>query len=171
MNIVLTGVSGAGKSTLGRALARRLAARLYDVNDLDRCERDASSARSDASWLPLVAEVLRNPGPREHLVVACPALRRDQRDTLRRACVELRLVFIHPSSLTLTERHGIRRMQTRGRSWSLASQLRELEPPGMGEDALFVDNEGPVETVADRIVASFMLEVEPIGFILGRIDS
>ncbi len=85
--------------------------------------------------------------------------------------MEIRLVFVHPSSLTLAERHDVRRLQTMGRVPPLATQLRELEPPSPREDALFVDNEGPVETVADRIVAALMLEVTPVALHVGQRDS
>ncbi|MGH1346413.1 MAG: hypothetical protein ACRBN8_32910 [Nannocystales bacterium] len=124
-----------------------------------------------SEWLGPVADVLQAPGPREHLVVACRALRQEQRDTLRRACGQLRLVFVHPSSLTLAERYDVRRLQTMGRVPLLAAQLRDLEPPSPREGALFVDNEGPVETVADRVVASLMLDASASLDLQRRTDS
>jgi len=165
MIIVVIGVCGSGKSTLGRALSRRLAARFHDTDH----RRPASGSVAD--WVTPVAEVLKAPGPREHLVVACRALRREQRDILRRACGQLRLVFVHPSSLTLAERYDVRRLQTMGRVPALAAQLRELEPPSPREGALFVDNEGPVETVADRVVATLLLDVSSSLTMPRRTDS
>ncbi len=111
-------------------------------------------------WLRSVANVLATPGPRRHLVVACAALRRAQRDRLRSVCPHLRLVFVHPSSVTLVQRNDLRRLQVAGRERSLDHQLRELEPPDASERAVFVDNEEAVETVAGRVMAALLLELE-----------
>jgi gluconokinase len=110
------------------------------------------SARRIVSRGSEVARVLAQPHA-EPLVVACSALRRDHRDRLRRACPDLRLVFLRPSVATLQRRLTARRDHFAAPTL-LASQLATLEPPEPDEGALFVDNEDAVEAVTARLVAT-----------------
>jgi carbohydrate kinase (thermoresistant glucokinase family) len=110
------------------------------------------------SWLREVARVIAEP-QRKDLVVACSALRRRHRDVLRRACPELRLVFLHPGAATLRQRLAQRRGHFADPAL-LDSQLATLEPPDPDEGAIFVDNEDSVETVAARVLAALVVEFE-----------
>jgi gluconokinase len=159
MVILLMGVMGSGKTALGRALARGLGGRFYDADDAhspesrDRLARGEPLSEADREpWLREVARVLAQPHA-EPLVVACSALRRDHRDRLRRACPDLRLVFLRPSVATLQRRLTARRDHFAAPTL-LASQLATLEPPEPDEGALFVDNEDAVEAVTARLVAT-----------------
>lgn len=166
MVIIVMGVSGAGKTTIGRAVARALAARFLDADDLhaqrDR-ERMASGVpiEEDArrAWLRCVGETLAEPRRRKHLVVACSALRRCHRDLLRDYCPSLRLVFVHPPPAILEARLANRRGHFASPEL-LVSQLETLEPPSADEGAIFVDNREPVETVAARVVGALVLDLE-----------
>ncbi len=166
MIIAVVGVRGNDKRKLGRALARRLAARFYDA-----CDSTPASGNTE-DWLDLTSNVLRDPGPRKHLVVACPALRRAQRDRLRGACEGLRFVFINPASLMVDGSQRQPPHQPSSYRSVLARRLAVLEPPTGSEDALLVDDDGPpVETVADRVVARFMVQTNPDEPASSRTDS
>jgi gluconokinase len=166
MIILVMGVMGAGKTALGRALARGLGARFFDADDAHSPENRDRLARGEPltdeqrePWLREVAGVLAEPQRRKHMVVACPALRRRHREQLRRACPELRLVFLQPSSATLRERLALRRGHFASPAL-LESQLDTLEPPDAGEGAIFVDNEESVETVAARLLSALVLDLD-----------
>jgi gluconokinase len=140
--IVLMGVAGSGKTTVGRELARQLGWRLIDADDL-HSERNRSKMRRGEPltdqdrqpWLAAVhAEIGRAVGRREHLIVACSALKERYRQTLGGGMPTIRFVYLEAERALLR-----RRLETRGGHHAgpdlLASQLEDLEPPS---DAIVV---------------------------------
>jgi gluconokinase len=134
--IVLMGVAGSGKTTVGRELARQLGWRLIDADDL-HSERNRSKMRRGEPltdqdrqpWLATVhAEIGRAVSRREHLIVACSALKERYRQTLGGGMPTIRFVYLEAERALLR-----RRLETRGGHYAgpdlLASQLEDLEPP------------------------------------------
>ncbi|MCS5497238.1 gluconokinase [Cnuibacter physcomitrellae] len=93
--VVVAGVSGSGKSTVGALLAERLAVPFLDGDSLHPDVNVAKMASGIAlidedrePWLLRIGEVLA--GHRDTgLVVACSALKRRYRDTIRSAAPEV----------------------------------------------------------------------------------
>ena len=89
--IVLMGPAGAGKTTVGRALAAALGWPFVDGDDrhspanVEKMRAGAALSDADrAPWLAsLHAAIARTLDRREHLVVACSALKRSYRDVHR----------------------------------------------------------------------------------------
>jgi gluconokinase len=151
--IVLTGAAGAGKTTVGRALAHDLGWRFVDADDhhlpasIEKMRAGVPLTEADrAPWLASLHRIIANAvDRREHIVVACSALRERYRTALRGALPGVRFVHFEADAATLR-----RRLERRGAHFAgpalLASQLAALEPPS---DALTFDaTRPPVEIVA-----------------------
>src|SRR5258708_21137140 len=135
MPIVVMGVSGSGKTTVGRLLAQELEMPFVDGDDLHSPANKKKIAdgiplqdTDRMSWLNAIAEVLRGPPT----VLACSALKRKYRDTLRDAAPNLRLVYLSGSKTLLAQRlpprsHGVMPPNM------LHPQLFALEPPQTNE--------------------------------------
>lgn len=149
--IVIMGPSGSGKSTVGQALAHELSARYIDADDLHTKENVAKMASGIAlvdsdrwPWLQRVGEVLRAESP---TIVACSALKRAYRETIRMAAggdvffVEL-VVEREILDYRLRQRAGHYMPPS-----LLESQLQILEPLGDDEDGIRVDADDPVHTI------------------------
>jgi carbohydrate kinase (thermoresistant glucokinase family) len=153
--IVLMGVAGSGKTTVGRELARQLGWRLIDADDL-HSERNRSKMRRGEPltdqdrqpWLAAVhAEIGRAVSRREHLIVACSALKERYRQTLRGGMPTIRFVYLEAERALLR-----RRLETRGGHYAgpdlLASQLEDLEPPS---DAIVVSADQTPAAIAEIV--------------------
>lgn len=153
------GVAGSGKTVMGRALAAELGWRFADADDyhspanLAKMHRGVPLSDADrAPWLAALHQVIaRALERREHLVLACSALRESYRESLRDGLRSIRLVH-----LTAGEAELRRRLQTRpehvvGPSL-LASQLATLEPP---RGALTIDATWPPERILGTIRKEF----------------
>jgi carbohydrate kinase (thermoresistant glucokinase family) len=133
--IVVMGVAGSGKSTLAAELAARLGTELIEADEL---HSDANVSRmaagvplTDADRWPWLAAVRRAMRGRRDVVVACSALRRSYRDTLR-AAGDVRFVY-----LAIDREEAARRLAHRSGHFMgagmLDSQLAALEPPAPEE--------------------------------------
>lgn len=154
--IVVMGVSGVGKSTVGRALAARLTREFLEADDfhpIANIRKMASGiplTEADREpWLERIARRLRR-ARAEGIdpVLACSALSRASRATLRRASPSLRLVFLRTRTEVLAARLRDRAGHFMPPSL-LDSQLRALQEP---RDAIVVDASLPVETIVARLV-------------------
>ncbi|HEY7292112.1 MAG TPA: gluconokinase [Vicinamibacterales bacterium] len=147
MVIILMGVAGSGKTVLGRALAAELGWRFEDADSYHSAENIAKMHRGHplddadrAPWLArLHALITRAIERREHMILACSALKQRYRETLRGGLPTVRFVFLTADKATLR-----RRLETRAHHFAgpalVDSQLTDLEPPS---DALTLDTTQP----------------------------
>ncbi|POX58188.1 gluconokinase [Streptomyces sp. Ru62] len=133
--VVVTGVAGIGKTTVARLLAQRLAVPFADGDDFHSpahiAKMSAGTPLDDADrrpWLESIGRWLH-----EHdvagtgAVVACSALKRRYRDTLRTACPDAFFLHLTADRELLASR--LRRRHGHFMPGSLLdSQLATLEP-------------------------------------------
>ncbi len=158
--VLVMGVSGCGKTTVGRLLATSLDWPFLDADNLHPPANVAKMAAGiplndtdRAPWLDMVAEwIAQRRAAGESAVVACSALKRAYRDTLRAADPELRLVFLQGERELLAERiahrHGHFFPQR-----LLAAQLEDLEEPTPDEHPIAVPIGLKPDEIAGQIVA------------------
>lgn len=153
------GVSGSGKSTVAAALAARLGFVLADGDSFHPESNVAKLARgeplTDADrepWLRALAEWIES----QHAVgrssvLACSALKRRYRDTLRAAAPQhVRFVYLEVPAETLHARLLHRKGHFVG-SGLLDSQLATLEPLELDEAGITVDGSAAPATIVDGI--------------------
>jgi gluconokinase len=158
--VVVAGVSGSGKSTVGALLAARLG---WAFLDGDALHSAASVAKMRAGrpltdqdrrpWLEAIGQWMdQQASAGRSGVVACSALRRAYRDTLRAGRPGLLLVFLAIGYESAAARLAARQ----GHFFParlLASQFRDLEPPDPAEPAVVLDaGRSPADLVADITV-------------------
>jgi gluconokinase len=150
------GVSGSGKTTIASLLADRLRRELADADDFHSDANVAKMARgeplTDADrepWLAQLAEwIAEHHRNGRSTVLACSALKRRYRDTLRVAAPQ------HVSFLHLTAARGmlLTRMTHRQGHYMpadlLDSQLASLEPLQPDEPGITLDATASPETIA-----------------------
>jgi gluconokinase len=103
-------------------------------------------------WLNAIAdEIERICRAREHVVVACSALKRTYRDVLLRGREDVRFVFLDGTQQLIAHRLALRKDHFMPRGL-LDSQFRTLEPPGTEENAIDVSIDAPVDMIVDNIV-------------------
>ena len=154
--IVIAGVSGSGKTTIGLELAQMLDAEFVDADDFHSPAAVAKMAAGQALddedrvvWLTTLGKTLAERD--RPTVLACSALKKIYRDRLRELCDGLDFVLLKARSEEIRER-----MEERSRggghfmpSSLLESQLEALEE---GDDVSVVENVGPPEEVATRVL-------------------
>lgn len=160
MTVLIWGVSGCGKTEVGRTLARLSSAVFVDADDLHPPESIAKMARGEplddadrAPWLARAAAQLACwRDERRAGVMACSALRRAYRDTLRAADPDLRAVL-----LRITPDLARGRLSRRtGHFMPVAlvdSQFATLERPAPDERCLIIESTGGIDHDARRIDA------------------
>lgn len=162
--VLLMGVAGCGKSTVGSQLARAMGASFLDADDFhppaNVARMAAGIALTDAdraAWLDALAERLATGRARgERLVLACSALKRSYRDTLRRGAPDLALVHLTGTPALLAERLAARQGHYMPATL-LPSQLATLQPPQADEKGLTLDiTAGP-----ERLVQAITTHLEP----------
>ncbi len=154
MRVVVMGVSGSGKSTVGSLLARRLGVEFIDADGLHPATNVAKMAAGtpldDADREPWLRDVARElAAARGGAVVACSALRRRYRDTLRRGVPGLVLVHLVGTRTQLAARLGARLDHFMPASL-LDTQLAALEPLQEDEAGIVLDIRQPPDALADE---------------------
>lgn len=162
MVIVVMGVSGSGKTTVGEALAKRLGWAFADADDfhpvanVEKMKHGIPLTDEDrAPWLAALHAAIEGwIAAGSGTVLACSALKRAYRDTLREGIdtAQLRCVYLQ-GSYELFDQRLLGRTGHYMPESLLRSQFAALEPPGEDE-ALSVDAGLPVEEIVDRVVAS-----------------
>ena len=154
--VVVMGVSGCGKSTVAQALAGLLGIPVADADDFHRPTNVAKMAAGLAlgdedrqPWLELVGHWLAV--QERGGVMACSALRRVYRDTLRRSAPSIFFVHLDGAPETIRARLIARPGHFMPASL-LASQLATLEPLDVEEGGLVVDVDEPVAGIVARVV-------------------
>jgi gluconokinase len=166
--LIVMGVSGSGKSTI----AERVAARLHwRYEDGDKFHPPSNVAKMHAGhpltdhdrwpWLQAIAdEIDRICTARQHVVIACSALKRAYRDVLVQGRDNVRIVYLKGSEQLIAGRLA----QRKGHFMPvelLASQFKALEPPAEAENPVTVSIDAPVDAIADDIIAQ--LGLNPVG--------
>ena len=162
--VVVMGVAGCGKSTVGTQLARALGASFIDADDFhppaNVALMAAGIALTDAdraAWLEALAvRLAASRAHGERLVLACSALKRSYRDTLRQGAPDLALVYLAGTPALLAERLAARQGHYMPATL-LPSQLATLEPPAPDEQGITLDVAMPPE----RLVQSITTHLEP----------
>jgi len=159
--VVLIGAAGAGKTTVGKALAATLGWRFVDGDDYHSpasvAKMRAGIPLSDDDRAPWLASLHRMIATavdrREHLVLACSALRDGYRRSLQGGLHQVRFVHLDADEPALRRRLAERPGHFFGPTL-LASQLATLEVPS---EALRVDATRPPEEIVAAIRYEFGL--------------
>jgi gluconokinase len=153
------GVSGSGKSTVAAALAARFGFVFADGDSFHPESNVAKLARgeplTDADrepWLrALAAWIQSQHDAGRSSVLACSALKRGYRDTLRAAALQhVQFVYLAVPAEILHARLRHRKGHFVGPSL-LESQLATLEPLELDEPGVTVDGSATPATIVDRI--------------------
>jgi gluconokinase len=155
------GVSGAGKSVVGAALARALGAEFHDGDDYHPPSNRAKMASGiplddvdRAGWLATLAGLLEHAaGNAQSIVVACSALKRSYRDTLRAGAPGLRILYLHGPRELIARRLSERTGHFMPPSL-LESQFATLEPPQPDELAIPCDVTRTPDEIARQALAA-----------------
>jgi gluconokinase len=154
MVIVIMGAAGAGKTTIGRALAAELGWRFVEGDEahprrnIEKMHAGIPLTDADREpWLATLHAIAARAGSRrEHVIIACSALKERYRVTLRGDLHPVRFVYLCATEAVLRHRLAERESHFFNPAL-LATQLIALEEPA---DALVVDATWP----ADRILAA-----------------
>jgi gluconokinase len=145
VRLVVMGVSGCGKSTVGQMIADSLQLPFLDGDDFhpaSNIEKMASgTALNDDDrqpWLEELASQLKN--SKDGCVIACSALKRHYRDTLRSAG-DVGFIYLHGDKPTLATRLNSRSATTEHfmSNSLLDSQLDTLEDPSSEAGVITLD--------------------------------
>ena len=152
MKIIVAGVSGSGKSSIGMLVAQRLGSQFADGDAFHPPENIAKMSAGTpltdedrAGWLDTMGAYLAE---RDHVVLACSALKRAYRDRLRELAGPIRFFVLTADAALLRER-----LEEREHFMPpalLDSQLATLE---LGEDVAVVENLDAPSAVAGKLVA------------------
>ena len=159
--VVVMGVAGCGKSTVAELLAERLG---WDLLEGDALHPAANVERMGAGipltdddrapWLAAIAGWMdERLAAGRSVVVACSALARRYRDTLRRD--EVTFVHLTGSPELLAERLASREHHFM-KAGMLDSQLAVLEPPADDERHITLDIAAAPATLAARAAAALL---------------
>jgi gluconokinase len=159
MVIVLMGPAGAGKTTIGRSLSVELGWRFVDGDDLQPHANVDKMSRGDpltdgdrASWLAALHTVIaRAIDRREHLALACSALKERYRSALRADLKPVRFVYLQADASLLQRRLEQRPHHFAGPAL-LTSQLTDLEEPA---DALTIEAANDPSEIVHHIRREF----------------
>jgi gluconokinase len=158
MCLVVMGVSGSGKTSVGERLAARLGWPFLEGDTLHPASNiaklHAGIALDDADRAPWLAAIGAWMDARMAVggsaVIACSALKRRYRDTLRDGRIGVRFAWLRVGRTELRWRLRHRHGHFMGDAL-LDSQLATLEPPQADEPALVVDAELGISATVDLL--------------------
>jgi len=157
--LIVMGVSGSGKSTIAAALAERLG---WPYEDGDKFhprsnveKMKAGHPLTDADRLPwlqaIAAEIERIGKSRQHVIIACSALKRSYRDILVHGRHDVRLIYLDGNRELIASRLA----QRKGHFMPpelLDSQFKALEIPTPDEHAIAAAVDASVPAIVEAIV-------------------
>jgi len=157
--VLIMGASGSGKSFIGRRIAETMSADFIDADDHHSPTSIAKMSRGEPlndgdreGWLDTLADFYRDHRHRERsLVIACSALKRRYRDTLRGGAPTLKILYLHGSRELLLDRLRARQGHFFQGDHMLDSQLSDLEPPD-DDEAIRLN----IALSPEEIVATFL---------------
>jgi gluconokinase len=160
-HLVVMGVAGSGKTTIAGGLAARLGYAFAEGDDFHPEANVAKMARGEpltdtdrAPWLKsLAAWIAAQHASGRSSVLACSALKRRYRDTLR-GDAPGRVVFVH---LTAAREALLERLKSRKGHYMppelLDSQLAALEPLQPDERGITLDASPAPDAIVERALA------------------
>jgi len=154
------GVCGCGKSSVGERLAREIGASYIEGDAFHPPDNVARMAAGvpltdddRQGWLETLAAQLADARKQgRSVVLACSALKRRYRDTLRSGAPDLHFVHLHGERTMLAARMAARQDHYMPASL-LDSQLATLEAPGADERTITLDAGAPIETLVQTALA------------------
>ncbi|KGN33887.1 gluconate kinase [Knoellia sinensis KCTC 19936] len=157
--IVVMGVSGSGKTSVGRAIAAETSWDFIEGEAFfEPADREAYRAGTldDAgmdNWLKVVGSWIDGyESTGRDAVLCCPALRRRDRDALRKGRPHVRFCHVTANRATLRNRVGAEGAQ------HLKDDVSALEPLGADEHGVTVSTEGDPYDIARKALASLGLD-------------
>ena len=156
MVVLVMGVAGSGKTLIGSLLAERLGWRFADADsfhpsaNIEKMSHGIPLTDADREpWLAAMRDAVAEwSAAGENAVLACSALKRKYRDTLRRGG-EVRVVYLKGSHDLIKSRLAARQGHFM-KPGMLDSQFADLEEPSERE-AIVVDVDRPPEAVVEEI--------------------
>jgi gluconokinase len=163
--LVVMGVTGCGKTSVAKALSERIRVRMIEgdafhpMQNIQKMKAGIPLTDADRQgWLEnLGKELAAAAHADDSVVLACSALKRRYRDTLRAAAPGLGFVFLQ---LSLEEaRHRVTRRAGHFMPASLVdSQFRDLEPPVDEPLVLAMDATRPLHALVDEAACWWLSE-------------
>ncbi|RFA11049.1 gluconate kinase [Subtercola boreus] len=158
------GVSGCGKSTVGALLAARLGVGFLDADSLHPVENLRKMAAgvplTDSDrwpWLSEVADAFERAAPSDGgLVIACSALRRAYRDSIRSKSLSVHFVHLVGTESLLQSRL-VHRANHFMPAALLSSQIETLEELEADELGTTIDISMPAERIVELAARSLAL--------------
>lgn len=155
--VFVIGVSGTGKSTVASALAKALGGSFLDADDFHSAENKTSMANGvpltdqmRKGWLEAVCTATNE--QTGYSVVACSALKKVYRDSIRAQVTHCQFVFLNVGQCVLEARMANRSDHFMPVSL-LESQLQTLQVPTATEtDVMSVDGTLPVPAIVELAV-------------------
>lgn len=153
---VVMGVSGCGKSSIGAQLAHELDIPFYDGDDFHPAENVAKMQSGQPltdedrqSWLASLNHLINC---KEHLVLACSALKPEYRNQLREGNPSLQFIYLQGDFDTIWSRHQKRENHYFNGEAMLHSQFETLIEPEQKE-AIYIDIRHTPQQIIDEILA------------------
>ena len=163
--LIVMGVSGSGKSTVAQALGERLGWRFEDGDSFhpagNVAKMRAGHPLTDEDrwpWLNAIAdEIGRICKARDHVIIACSALKHAYRDVLLRGRNDVRFVFLKGTQELIADRLAHRKGHFMPPEL-LTSQFRTLESPDASEHVITASIDASVAAIVDDILRQLQLD-------------
>ena len=163
--LIVMGVSGSGKSTIAEALGRRLGWRFEDgdsfhpPSNVEKMRAGHPLTDEDRwPWLNAIAdEIGRICKARDHVIIACSALKHAYRDVLLRGRNDVRFVFLKGTQELIADRLAHRKGHFMPPEL-LTSQFRTLESPDASEHVITASIDASVAAIVDDILRQLQLD-------------